>query len=92
MVYVLMGKYKTHAQTSYTHPFTHTHTHTQNQAQKAQGSLLLTLALGAYTVLALGAATTEGANALWLNLTGAVTVVGALSVYGGKGKAQAARV
>ena len=55
--------------------------------------MLLTLALGAYTVLALGAATAEGAGsgkALWLNLAGAATVVGALSVYGGKGGKQAA--
>ena len=49
--------------------------------------------MGTYTVLALGAATTAEGKTLWLNLTGAATVVGALSVYGGKGKraAEAAR-
>ena len=75
---------------NHTHPLSHTQT---KHAQKAQGPVLLTLALGTYTVLALGAATTAEGKTLWLNLTGAATVVGALSVYGGKGKraAEAAR-
>jgi hypothetical protein len=60
-------------------------------ASKAQGPALLTLALGAYTVLALHAVTdAKGGLTLGLNLVGAVTIVGALSFYGTKGKRQPA--
>ncbi len=60
-------------------------------SSKAQGPALLTLALGAYTVLALHAVTeAKGGLTLGLNLVGAVTIVGALSFYGAKARPQPA--
>lgn len=56
-------------------------------SKRAQGPALLTLALGVYTVLALGAVTdARGGLTLWLNLTGAATIVGALSFYNNGGR------
>jgi hypothetical protein len=58
-------------------------------ATKAQGPALMTLALGAYTVLALNAVTdARGGLTLGLNMVGAVTIVGALSFYGKRGGKQ----